>query len=743
MEPSSMASLLKRYSVPLTLLSLAIFFQLIVTPSVFPRSHYDVLGVPRYSSVEEVREAYGRLSSKWNSDKEATVTEEYVKIRYAFELLTDPLWKRDYDLFGIDEKLHAVKKVVESNMGKRFSEVNLPLLSASSPDLVDDAFDELTYEEFYSTIGNTSSWLIQVYSLRSDNCAQFSSNWRRIARLLDGVANTSMVELGKSKLAAYLADRKSTGQPFFRNGLPLLVALPLGCRNSDCLVRYQGEHSVDAVTDWFATYILGLPRILYYSKETLGQNFIAKSGHHKVKVIFFSRSGERAAPFLRQAAKDYWAYASFALVLWREEESSLWWNTFEVESAPAIIFLKDPGVKPVVFHGAVNSSSFSSMMERNKIQDLPQLRSVTSMEMGCDARGYSRAGNDTTTWYCVILAGRPSQELTKMRETIRSVQAILSSDGKSSANNKDAISVPLKASAALIERRLTFTWLDGEVQKKYCFFYLHSESSYETCGPRRDLTDVPQLFIVRYKRNFTEDETNAKRKHKTMWDTYREDNEHLASQLVARYNGSDSVPEIMKWVAQIIDDGDSTDLPFYEIYHRLLLLCLGQLSYLEEQETTAVSRSDLESEFELWLKEYRVETPELIPEDGDPMWSKGAQRIVSTSKSIRHKISSIVTGLYDWMGDPRVGPILLLSALLSFGGIYLQKDQSTQPVQPSTECKDHSVYGVLHTSAIWTRDKKKPTTRSDKLRATRFLFLHNITKFQPVQTQVLPSSNPS
>lgn len=38
------------------------------------------------------------------------------------------------------------------------------------------------------------------------------------------------------------------------------------------------------------------------------------------------------------------------------------------------------------------------------------------MELGCDARGYSRAGYDTMTWYCVILAGRLSLELNKMRE---------------------------------------------------------------------------------------------------------------------------------------------------------------------------------------------------------------------------------------------------------------------------------------------------------------------------------------
>ena len=38
------------------------------------------------------------------------------------------------------------------------------------------------------------------------------------------------------------------------------------------------------------------------------------------------------------------------------------------------------------------------------------------MELGCDAHGYSRAGVDTTTWYCAVLAGRLGPELDKMRE---------------------------------------------------------------------------------------------------------------------------------------------------------------------------------------------------------------------------------------------------------------------------------------------------------------------------------------
>ncbi|XP_043725333.1 dnaJ homolog subfamily C member 16 isoform X3 [Telopea speciosissima] len=472
MATTSIASLLKSYSVPLVLLSLAVFLQLVVIPSSFPLSHYDVLGIKRDSSIEEVKEAYEKLSARWNSGVEIPVTVDFIKIRYAFELLTNPLWKSDYDNFGIDEQLDVVEKVKGKYLGKSFSEIDLPLLDTSNSGTGGDIFNVITTEDFKTTIGRNKAWLIQVYSSGSSRCAQFSNDWKRIAGLLDGVAGTGIVELGEVELASYLAETRTTGQPFFRNGLPSLVVFPPGCRSSSCLLRYQGDLLVDAVVDWFATTVLGLPRILYYSKESLGQKFLAKSGHHKVKVIFFSKTGERAAPILRQAAKDYWAYASFAFVLWREDESSTWWNMFEVESAPAVVFLKDPGVKPVVHHGAINSSEFLNIVEQNKYQDLPQLRSVTSMELGCDARAYSRAGNDTTTWYCVILAGRLSMELNKMRETMRRVQDMLRNDVKSTAANNDLFTSSIPAAEALKKKRLTFTWLDGEEQKVKILFLL-------------------------------------------------------------------------------------------------------------------------------------------------------------------------------------------------------------------------------------------------------------------------------
>ncbi|CAK7344469.1 unnamed protein product [Dovyalis caffra] len=543
-----MASTIKAYGVPLFLFSLSVFYQLVVLPRCFPPSHYDVLEVKRHSSVEEVREAYEKFSSKWNSGAEIPSTTDFIKdslivavvggrrefcglclddvvkgftaqvvgkawmvkvetrkkmvgifegeelgqdplktslavlviflyavvrtifkceeewkygekikeiviasfekqftevfelflepsfslefqytasdliliinkmesvlIQYAYELLMNPLRKRDYDLFGIDEQAHIIDKINLQYAGETFSGIDLPLLDATTFDLGDHTFNEITSQDFATMFDGPKPWLVLVYSLGSNQCAQFFTLWKEIAALLDGVANVGIVELGELQLAMSLAERKPTGQFFYRNeqkakedahcgmegavlrlliasnlqiigflvvenlnleffpspcyrhynlcvnGLPSLVAFPSGCKTSDCLFRFEGDLSIDAVTDWFATTVLSLPRILYYSKESLASSlfFVASASLPslkvgfcmvwplvKVKVIFFTRTGERATPFVRQTAKSYWAYTSFAFVLWREEDFSVWWNTFEVESAPAIVFVKDPG----------------------------------------------------------------------------------------------------------------------------------------------------------------------------------------------------------------------------------------------------------------------------------------------------------------------------------------------------------------------------------------------------------------
>ncbi|KAK3005600.1 hypothetical protein RJ639_016963 [Escallonia herrerae] len=207
-----MATVIKAYWLPLILCAASIFFQLVVIPRSFPVNHYDgafissrhfllqiplffislssftvlfvviiaVLGIKRYSSIEEVHRAYQKLSSSWNSGLEAPHTIDFIKIQYAFELLTNQLWKRDYDLFGIDEQVDVIEKAKEQYTRGNSSEIGFPLLKTASFDPEGRAFDAITSENLQAKFGNTSGLLAQILSLGSKRCALFSDNWKRI-----------------------------------------------------------------------------------------------------------------------------------------------------------------------------------------------------------------------------------------------------------------------------------------------------------------------------------------------------------------------------------------------------------------------------------------------------------------------------------------------------------------------------------------------------------------------------------
>ncbi|KAL7161307.1 hypothetical protein ACSBR2_041873 [Camellia fascicularis] len=82
MAKSSPVSVLKAYWFPLILFASSMFYQLLILPRSYPPSHYDVLGIKRYSSMEQVTEAYEKFSSKWNSGTEVPPITEFIKVCY-------------------------------------------------------------------------------------------------------------------------------------------------------------------------------------------------------------------------------------------------------------------------------------------------------------------------------------------------------------------------------------------------------------------------------------------------------------------------------------------------------------------------------------------------------------------------------------------------------------------------------------------------------------------------------------
>jgi len=69
------------------------------------QDYYEVLGVPRSASVDQIKKAYRKLALKWHPDRHkgadaAKAEETFKRVSEAYEVLSDPEKRKKYDRFG-------------------------------------------------------------------------------------------------------------------------------------------------------------------------------------------------------------------------------------------------------------------------------------------------------------------------------------------------------------------------------------------------------------------------------------------------------------------------------------------------------------------------------------------------------------------------------------------------------------------------------------------------------------------
>lgn len=125
----------------------------------FGDNAYEVLGVSRSASEQDIKANYRQLNHKWHPDKNPNCEEckeKFMKIKAAYKILGNPELKALYDR-----------------------------TNGRTVDVISSATTELTLQNFDELVTRSGDvWVVQVYSDDSPECHRFSTRWEDAATRL-------------------------------------------------------------------------------------------------------------------------------------------------------------------------------------------------------------------------------------------------------------------------------------------------------------------------------------------------------------------------------------------------------------------------------------------------------------------------------------------------------------------------------------------------------------------------------
>ena len=185
------------------------------------QTHYTVLGVGRQASDREITKAYHKLALKWHPDKNKSpeAEKQFAEIAGAYETLSDPGKRREYDLGGGGRQQwghnqrqqdprhwhHHHQQQQQQQQRQRnhqfhYNQESFHRQQYRQPPIA-SATQSVGAEAHSSLLRSRSEhvWVLQFYSDSSQPCRDFSAAWEDAAKELKSYVHFGRVNINENR----------------------------------------------------------------------------------------------------------------------------------------------------------------------------------------------------------------------------------------------------------------------------------------------------------------------------------------------------------------------------------------------------------------------------------------------------------------------------------------------------------------------------------------------------------------
>ncbi|KAL4715523.1 hypothetical protein ACJJTC_009149 [Scirpophaga incertulas] len=217
---------------------LYIFSILLISVNLSEVSYYEILGLSKQASTQEIKQAYKKLAIKLHPDKstEKDNQEKFMKITEAYETLKDPERRRQYDLYG---SYQSYTRKYDYHSQTEYN--NLFYNGLYHNDLF---VNTLSGKTFYNYLSEGFHF-INFYSPFCPPCQNLVEHWKKLAEKYEGIVKIGAVNCKYHNSFCFNSMRIGS--------YPSLLFYPNGKYGN--FVTYRGERTLEHLDNFLLAYL--------------------------------------------------------------------------------------------------------------------------------------------------------------------------------------------------------------------------------------------------------------------------------------------------------------------------------------------------------------------------------------------------------------------------------------------------------------------------------------------------------